>query len=133
LTDARLEAGSTRAAINSLSEGQKMKNRNPGLVFVLACFTCGIYGLVWFVKTKEELNARGNDIPTAWLLILPFINLYWLWKWASGVEKVTGFGSAGAFILCLFLGPIGMAVVQAQLNKASAGAQAAEPTAPPAA
>lgn len=102
-----------------------MKNRNPLVVFILAMVTCGIYGIVWYVKTKEEMKSQGAEIPTAWLLIIPLANLYWLWMWGKGVEKVTGFGAAGAFLLCLFLGPIGMAVVQSQFNKIAAPEQPA--------
>lgn len=106
-----------------------MQNRNPFVVFILVCVTCGIYGLVWYVKTKEELKARGAEIPTAWLLIVPFANLYWLWKWAAGVEKETGFSAVGAFLMCLFIGPVGMAVVQSEFNKLGAAQTPAQPTA----
>jgi hypothetical protein len=89
------------------------------LVFLLPCITCGIYGLIWYVSTKEEMKARGAEIPTAWLLIVPFANIYWFWQYAMGVQKVTGgTTSAGAdFCLRLFLGPIGMAITQSALNK----------------
>ena len=97
-----------------------MKNRNPLVVLILAMVTCGIYGIVWYVKTKEEMKSLGAEIPTAWLLIIPLANLYWLWTWGKGVEKVAGFGAAGAFLLCLFLGPIGMAVVQSKFNSVAA-------------
>jgi hypothetical protein len=63
-----------------------MKNRNPFLVFLLPFLTCGIYPIVWYVSTKEEMNARGAAIPTAWLLIVPFVNVYWMWRYAAGVE-----------------------------------------------
>ncbi len=53
-----------------------MKNRSPIAVFLLPMFTFGIYGLVWLVKTKNEMNSLGAKIPTAWLLIIPFVNLY---------------------------------------------------------
>ncbi|MCB1189093.1 MAG: DUF4234 domain-containing protein [Leptospiraceae bacterium] len=98
-----------------------MENRNPIVVFLLTCITCGIYAIVWCVKTKEEMNAKGAEIPTAWLLILPFINFYWYWKYSEGVEKVTKseVSAAIVFVLLLLLGPIGMAVVQNYFNKVS--------------
>jgi uncharacterized membrane protein YozB (DUF420 family) len=94
-----------------------MTNRNPVVVFILSLITCGIYHIVWFVSTKTEMNQRGASIPTAWLLIVPFVNLYWLWRYSEGVEKVSGFSGIAAFLLMLFLGAIGAAIVQAQFNK----------------
>jgi hypothetical protein len=96
-----------------------MTKRNPFVVFLLVLLTCGIYGIVWYVKTKGEMVKLGAEIPTAWLLIVPIANLYWLWKWSKGVEKVCGFSGIGAFLLCWFLGAIGMVIVQSQLNKAA--------------
>jgi hypothetical protein len=119
--------GPSSAAGKSKQKETDMKNRNPALVLILSLITCGIYGIVWYVKTKEEMKSKGADIPTAILLIIPFVNLFWLWKYSSGVEQVTsgGFGAAVSFLLLLFTGPIGMAVVQSQFNKLAATEQAA--------
>ena len=54
---------------------------------VWSVLTCGIYGLFWYVNTKEEMKSIGADIPTAWLIIIPFANLYWLWRWALPPPK----------------------------------------------
>jgi len=99
-----------------------MRNRHPALVLVLGVFTCGIYHIYWLVSTKLEMNQRGADIPTAWLLIIPFVNIYWLWRWSQGVEKVTNnaLGAVPAFLLCWFLGFIGTAITQSYFNKVSA-------------
>lgn len=96
-----------------------MTQRSPIAVFFLPAITFGIYGLWWLVKTKDEMNAQGADIPTGWMLIIPIIQLLWIWKYAQGVEKVTRNGtSAGlAFVLLLALGNIGMAVIQSGFNK----------------
>lgn len=99
-----------------------MQQRSPFLVFLLSLITFGIYGIVWYVKTKNEMNARGAQIPTAWLLIIPIVNIYWLWKYSEGVEVVTSkdMSNAVAFILLLLLGIIGMAIVQSKFNSISA-------------
>lgn len=96
-----------------------MKQRNPFAVFILPFVTFGIYGIVWYVQTKDEMNAHGAAIPTAWLLVVPFANLYWWWKYAKGVEAVTkgSHGAFGNFLLRLFLGSIGMAITQSAFNK----------------
>lgn len=95
-----------------------MKHRNPIAVALLPFVTLGIYGIYWEVKTKGEMVALGADIPTAWLLIVPFVNIWWLWKYSQGVEKVTGGKLSGvlAFILLWLLGSIGAAIVQDSFN-----------------
>lgn len=95
-----------------------MTKRSPFAVFILPVVTFGIYSLVWFVKTKNEMNSKGSKIPTAWLMIVPIANLYWLWKFSEGVETTTKNALSGvvSFILLLLLGNIGMAVIQSKLN-----------------
>ena len=96
-----------------------MQHRNPIMVFLLSIITLGIYSLFWYVTTKNEMNAKGAQIPTAWLIIIPFVNIWWYWKFCEGVELVTnkGMGVAVAFLLLWLLGIIGEAIIQNELNK----------------
>lgn len=96
-----------------------MKKRSPATPLLLSLITFGIYGIVWFVKTKLEMNASGESIPTAWLYIIPIVNIYWLWKYAEGVEGVTknGMSKVAAFVLLLLLNVIGAIFVQSAFNK----------------
>ncbi len=82
-----------------------MQRRDPLMVAVLSIVTLGIYALVWYVKTKREMNTQGAQIPTAWLIIIPIVNIYWLWKFSEGVETVTkgGLSGAVAFLLLILL------------------------------
>lgn len=107
-----------------------MKNRSPIAVFLLIFVTFGIYGLVWQVKTKGELNSLGAKIPTAWLIIVPFVSIWWLWKYSEGVELVTKKETSAvmAFVLLFLLGFIGAAILQDGFNKV--GGQTATPGAP---
>ena len=106
---------------NTNEKENYMQNRNPIVVILLSIVTFGIYSLVWLVKTKGEMVAKGADIPTAWFLIIPLVNLYWLWKYCQGVDKVTeGKMSAPvAFILFFVLSLIGMAIIQNSFNSVS--------------
>lgn len=96
-----------------------MKQRSPAAVFFLSLITFGIYSIVWQVKTKGELNRLGASIPTAWLLIVPLANLYWVWKYAEGVEQVSGgrISAVLTLILLLLLSIVGMAILQSEFNK----------------
>jgi len=96
-----------------------MKKRNPIAVLILSFITLGIYGIYWMVVTKNGMKSRGADIPTAWLIIIPFVNWWWEWKFSQGVEKVTNGGMTApiAFLLLWILGMIGGAIIQSELNK----------------
>ena len=96
-----------------------MTKRSVIAVILLSIVTFGIYALVWMVKTKNEMNKLGADIPTAWLLIVPVVSIYWTWKFAGGVEHVTRGKQSQviAFILMFVLGVIGMAIIQSEFNK----------------
>ena len=96
-----------------------MKQRSPLAVIGLTIITFGIYGIVWQVKTKNEMNSLGAEIPTAWLLIVPIVQYYWLWKYCAGVEKVTNGRQSQvlSFVLLFLIGIIGMAILQSEFNK----------------
>lgn len=96
-----------------------MKNRVIWKALALTVITFGIYGIVWQVKVKGELNELGAEIPTAWWLIVPIGNIWWLWKYSEGVEKVTkGQYSAGlSFALLFLVSVIGQAILQTEFNK----------------
>jgi hypothetical protein len=106
-----------------------MKQRKPAAVFFLSLITFGIYALVWHVKTKNELNRLGANIPTAWLLIVPLANLYWIWCYAQGVEQVTKgqISAVLALILLLLLSIVGIAILQSEYNKLSLATNVAAP------
>ncbi len=96
-----------------------MKERSPIAVLLLPFVTFGIYSIYWMVVTKGEMNERGATIPTAWLIIVPFVNIWWMWKYSEGVDHVTASKMSGvlAFILLWFLGPIANAIIQDSFNK----------------
>jgi hypothetical protein len=93
-----------------------MTNKNPFVVFLLVFVTLGIYAVVWYVKAGREMRRRGADVPTAWLMIIPIVSIYWFIKWCAGVGKVGAMNGFLAALLLIFLGPLGMAIVQSQFN-----------------
>jgi len=65
------------------------------------------------------MNALGAGIPSAWLAVVPVINVWWLWRFCQGVESTTreGLSAAVAFLLTALLGVVGIAIIQDTLNK----------------
>ena len=100
-----------------------MKQRNPIAVLLLPFITFGIYSWYWAVKTKGEMNALGEKIPTAWIWLIPIIGtIWWFWEYSKGVEHVTNekINSILAFVVMWLLGSIGQAILQDSFNKVSA-------------
>lgn len=96
-----------------------MTTRSPVAALFLPVITFGIYGLVWYVQTKEEMKGQGAEIPSAWMLIIPIANLVWIWQYAKGVEHVTDGAQTAGSVFCLlaFLGCIGIAIIQNTFNR----------------
>jgi uncharacterized membrane protein YozB (DUF420 family) len=100
-----------------------MEYRHPMMIIFLSLVTLGIYPLVWLVKTKNEMKRHyGVFIPPAWYLIIPFVNLYWVWHYAKGVETITDGKREAmeAFYLIILFYFLGMSVLQADFNKVPA-------------
>lgn len=96
-----------------------IKKRNIFVVYLLMIITFGIYGIYWFVSTKEEMNSLGAKIPTAWLIIVPIANLYWIYKYCEGfAEKVKKDNNTVLwFIVYILVGIVMPGIVQFELNK----------------
>ena len=96
-----------------------MRQNSPVKVFLLTIVTFGIYGIIWLVKTKNDLNKLGANIPTTWLIIVPFVSYYWLWKYSEGVELVTSgkISAVLAFVMQALLGIVAYPILQSEFNK----------------
>lgn len=101
----------------TLSKGAPVKRRSPAAVFWLPIITFGIYFIVWYAKTRGELKAQGQSVPTTWLFIVPIVSFWWLWKFSVAASNVSGKSAGGTFVLLLLLANIGQAIVQNGLNK----------------
>jgi cytochrome bd-type quinol oxidase subunit 2 len=101
-----------------------MKTRSPVTVLILSLVTFGIFALVWQVQTKTEMNTRYSaGIPTAWLLLVPFVGpLYWMWKWSQGAEKATGMSGVTVFLLMALVPVVAIPVMVSKFNAATAPA-----------
>lgn len=96
-----------------------IKKRSILGVYLLSIITFGIYGIYWQVKTKDEINSLGADIPTGWLLIVPIANIFWLYKYSEGFSKLVKKDDNGVlwFIVFMFFGIVMPGIVQSELNK----------------
>jgi ABC-type transport system involved in cytochrome c biogenesis permease subunit len=96
-----------------------VKSRNIVMVYLLSMITFGIYGIYWTVATKNEINGQGAEIPTAWLIIIPIANIYWMYKYCEGFsEKVKKDDNTLLwFVLYILVGIIMPAIIQSELNK----------------
>jgi len=98
---------------------QNIKKRNLALVVVFSIITAGIYLLYWVVKTKNEMRSLGASIPTAWLIIVPIGNFYFLYKYALGFSEYVKKDNLGVvwFLVMVTIPPVFPVIVQSELNK----------------
>jgi hypothetical protein len=95
--------------------------RNVWSMVFFIIITFGIYLIYWLVITKIEMNKSGAYVPTAWLLIIPLGNIYFLYKFAEAFSSVVlkrgDERTIEYFLLFLFLLPIGTLIAQNKINQ----------------
>jgi hypothetical protein len=108
-----------------------IKRRDIVAIYLLTIITFGIYALYWLVQTKKEMNGLGATIPTAWLLIVPIANLYWMYKYCEAFATYVKKDNNAVlwFIVYVLVSIIMPAIVQSELNKLAASPQADAPRA----
>lgn len=55
---------------------------------LLTIVTLGLYSIYWGVITKRELNRAGGNVPNAFLMVVPFVNLYFWYRYAQAYTKI---------------------------------------------
>lgn len=100
-----------------------VKKRNLVAVYLLMFVTFGIYAIYWIVSTKGEINKLGGNIPTAWLIIIPIANLFFVYKYCEAFATVVKKDGQTLlwFIVWILIGIIMPAIVQSELNKIADG------------
>ena len=93
-----------------------MEERNPALVVLFTVLTLGIYGIYWSYKTHGELKELGEELPPFVLLLVPVVNLYYLYKYIRAVESATEASIGVQAIILLFIGLAYPGFVQHKLN-----------------
>lgn len=96
-----------------------IQKRSPAAVIIFSIITLGIYAIYWIVKTKEEIKSLGADIPTAWLIIVPIANLYFMYKYSEGFSNYVKKDNNAIiwFLVYFFVAPLFVILVQIELNK----------------
>jgi len=62
-----------------------IEKRDPGIVLVISCFTCGFYLIYWYAKMYDELETLTGSTPTGHsyivdlLLVIVTCTLYGIW------------------------------------------------------
>lgn len=95
-----------------------LQHRSALAVFILTVVTFGIYSVIWYAKTRGDVNRNGAHAITTWWILVPFSMFWYGWSLAKGISLVTGLGIGGNYVLLLLLGNLGQAIVQARINGA---------------
>ena len=127
------------------------KIRNPLVVIGLTLITLGIYWFFWYYYLNKELAEMGKARNTdelgtspgtsvlavtlgAFILVPPFVSIYRTWDRKCKAEDATGQVGMEAglgFLLTILISPIGMYILQSNLNRVLQ-TQAAGSSLPPA-
>ncbi|MFN8522075.1 MAG: DUF4234 domain-containing protein [Chloroflexota bacterium] len=107
--------------------------RSPGMVVLLVIVTCGIYAIVWFFRTLNEMREAGygptaNTPLTDFLVIIATCGLYALFmdyrisKSIVEMQEALGLPPHDTSTLCVILDVLGLRIVtialhQNELNK----------------
>ena len=124
-----------------MAAAMNIEKRDPGIVLVLALFTCGFYLIYWYLKMYEEIEMLCGETPTGnsfWLDFVLYIfscGLFGIWADYKISEKLNELqrqrGMMGAtdsttlavvldiaaYITGMFTNYITSAIQQDQLNK----------------
>jgi RNA polymerase subunit RPABC4/transcription elongation factor Spt4 len=102
-----------------LRRSHLIRHRDWLAVCILSVVTLGIYYIYWLVKTKNEMVVLGADIPTAWLLIIPFVNFYFYWKYSEGAQYISSHSVDGVLLFILFIVffPAAIYLTQKEINR----------------
>jgi hypothetical protein len=113
------------------------KIRNPLVVIGLTLITLGIYWFFWYYYLNKELAEMGKARNTdelgtspgtsvlavtlgAFILVPPFVSIYRTWERKCKAEDATGQVGMEAglgFLLTILISPIGMYILQSNLNR----------------
>jgi uncharacterized membrane protein len=60
-------------------------------IWLLTIATLGLYYVYWCAQSGKDINtaARAKLVPSAWYLIVPGLNYYWVWQYATALESVS--------------------------------------------
>ena len=97
-----------------------VKERNIAFIYILGIFTFGIYFLYWVINSKQEINENFDaKIPTCWLIIIPIVNIYWLYRYAEAFSLHVKKDDSPIFwaLLFILISIITPALVQIELNE----------------
>ena len=111
----------------------QIEKRNIAVAIILSIVTCGIYGIIWFIKLTNEINfvsKHNEDLSggVAFLVSLITCGIYtWIWYYKMGEKLDESFAEKGMptqsrgivyLVLGLFgLGIVSYALMQDSLNK----------------
>ncbi len=99
-----------------------MTQRNIAVSIVLTIFTCGIYGIAWFIMLNDDVRSASKDyeMPSggiAFLLTLVtcgIYGIYWAYKMGKAVtvaKQEAGLPATDNSVLYLVLQIFGFAIV----------------------
>lgn len=102
---------------STVTNASAFKRRSLGKQVLFFIITLSLYGLYWSYVTAKQIDQGTNVSVSPWMVIIPILNLYALWKICKGAEAVTDQSGALLFILFIVFSPISWYMIQSGINK----------------
>jgi len=98
---------------------RQVKRRSIALIYLFSILTFGFYFIYWLVATKRDINSAGGDIPTTWVCLIPFVGIWWSYKYCDNFAKHVKKDTNGIlyFLLFTFVGFVAPIIVQGPINE----------------
>lgn len=99
-----------------------IQKREVAVAIILSIITCGIYGIYWFIKLNDEINALDNDTTATTggmaflftLITCGIYELFWMYKMGDKLDSLSvqkGYAQSSRGILYLILAIFGLGIV----------------------
>lgn len=94
----------------------RIKHRSILGITLLTIITFGFYQIYWYFITKTEMNVvngKAVKVPFFLWFFIPIINIWWFWRFAKAIEKITkdNVGRWSAFLAPLVFNIISVLLV----------------------
>lgn len=107
-----------------------VEQRNVAVAIVLTIVTCGIYGLIWFVKITDEINilaqtpgeTSGGMALVYTILTCGIYSYFWMYKMGEKLDNISlsrGMATQSRGIVYLVLSFVGLGIVSYALMQDS--------------
>lgn len=101
----------------TVTDPSAFTRKSLGKQVLFSIITLLLYWIYWVYTTAKQIDQGTNVDVTAWLVFIPIVNLYAIWKICKGAEAVTDQSAPVLFIVWIVFAPISWYWIQSGINR----------------